>query len=390
MTRKYFLLSFNLFFLLQCPQLFSQEYNTMEGLIILQNNDSIAGSIKIRNDIYEEVSFKANTSTDFKIFGPSDIKSLEYEGGYHYDALEIKEGEKAFLLRIVSGHLSLYQFYQKLFIKTSDGSVIELQHDEDKAVDRHLIEDKRYVRSLVFLTSGCPQLKRKIERVNYLATDISNLIEEYNQCVDPSYEAPTRNVANLRTEAGVRAGIGISKMQYLTQSFLYSNATFGPNSSILGGVFFRLTFRGKLSAQPEMILSKKESHFSGKLSSTADDQQIDVSLTSLEFPLSIYYTFPTQNIRPFISFGGVAAFALKKEATRHANGSDITLNMDNDFLGYKMSFGALKSFGSKYVAGVEYSISNTYGNRNYLIQNFRWFTQEITLRVSLDLTRSAD
>lgn len=376
-----------LFYLLALSSAFCQEYNTVNGCVVTHNGDTIAGLLKDKTDMYDVISFRPNTQNGFREYSPDALLAFSYEGGYNFESLKLPDGKQAFLLKITHGKLALYQYHEVFYVKTQDGQLYELQHEADKVVDRKLIEDNRYLRVLSYLTSDCPDVKDRVEKVRYSASDLSKFLQDYNACVDPEYNNSAPDVTKLQFHLGARAGVSISSFRYLTEGSPYYRVIFTPSSNAMGGVFFNLTFKDKLSAQPEIIVSRKKAYFLGKLSNFSDDQEFRIASTFIEFPISIYYTFPTKGLRPFISLGGVAGFALNQEAVRTVHNTDLSVEVSRDVLGYKGGFGLSKVLKDRYRVALEYSVSNSFGNRNYLIQNYSWVSHEITLRTSLYLGR---
>ncbi len=363
---------------------FSQEYNTLKGYVITSEGDSIVGLAKDKKDIYDELLFKSQKGEVFKELTPSTVKYVSLEGGREYVSTTLPEGKKAFILRIINGQLSLYQYYTSLYVTTADGALLELKHEEDKVEDRKLIEDKRYVRTLIYLTSDCPRLKGKIEETPFNPQKIFEIIEKYNECIAPGEQVSNKKVTLTKWRAGVRLGVANNGMVFPDVNSVYYSFDFETSRNLSGGMFFNASYNGKLFGQVDLNLIRKKASYSGR--PTVRDEFHTFDITYLDIPISIYYMFPTKSLRPFISVGGVYGLQIKNKTSTRFRGIGTSETGIDDELGVKASIGIVKDLNGKNY-GLEYSLERTEGNRYFYTNYFKWTTHQVTLRFDIGLSK---
>ncbi len=91
---------------------YSQGYNNQQGYIVTNANDTIYGSIKDRNDLKTEVSFRQLGQRDFLTYSPDDITCFSIENKSIYKSCNVQldslGSEKIFMEVLVQGYMSLY------------------------------------------------------------------------------------------------------------------------------------------------------------------------------------------------------------------------------------------------------------------------------------------
>ncbi len=389
MIKKLFFPAVLFFALAKANIVFSQQYNAVEGAVIGLNNDTIPGLIRNRDDLSTSLSFKATHSDSYEEFVPGDIKGFLIQGRYFYESVSL-QSKKAFMLQLIRGYFGLYQDKNTMYVRTAGGEHIELPIPEDKVVDRKLIEDKRYVRTLAYLTSDCANIRTKIETVSYNALELSKIIETYNKCMRPEDEQHSSgSIVKPKVSVGIRGGISSNDFYYFVSDSRYYDQKFNTNTGTYTGAVVNFTHNNKLSFQAELIVTNKEATFKGDVSNYVVEgffiDSVFISYSYLEIPLSIYYSLLTKFVQPFISAGGMYGMALKQEVVRMVNERDVPLEMNNDVVGIRLGAGIAKQFKNSTVA-FEYLYTSNLVNRTYQ-DKAKWKGHCITAFVTFNLRK---
>ncbi len=234
----------------------------------------------------------------------------------------------------------------------------------------------------------CPTLKNKIQRTPLEATQLTKLVVAYNACTGSSEKLVVNSKASAtKLRAGIRMGAVSNSMKYFVEKSYYAQHTFTSKMGYTAGVFVNLSFRDKISVQPEILLTQKSATASRNRSSLVKEVT-SFSFTYLQIPLSLYYTLPTKRIRPFASIGGVFGYAVAKEAYYQVTGNPFLtdknpVKVDKDEYGYRGGAGILYSLTPKLRFGVEYIYENTLSNKTSTIEKFHHSSHNLTLRMSL-------
>lgn len=372
------LLSLSLLTLLnQC--LFAQAYNTQQGYIVTYENDTIPGLIKEQHELSEKILFKPDRSTHFRSYSPDDINMFYYEGGYYYKALQVPvqddQNQRLFLLSLVEGYLSLYKGQDYFYVAKGNGPLARLEQ-RDTIIKNYKRKDKRYIRLLNYLTSDCPILQDKLEKIKLTPSDLIKFITAYNHCIDP--EADTRvnaEATKLKLHTGFRIGSAVSKNKYILEGEIKRNYDFKAEVGYTAGMFFNLSYNDKASLQPEVLITKKGGAYQTKLNNL-HNEYANFSLTYLQLPISIYYTWPTQGIRPFISAGGVLGYTLSNNSYLDISGRKLDIALDKDEYGYRAGAGLSYVLNNRRRLSIEYiwerSLTNgidSYRQAQFVIHN---------------------
>ncbi|WP_339794626.1 porin family protein [uncultured Imperialibacter sp.] len=340
----------------------AQDFNSQNGYLITLDGDTIHGQVKMKQDLYGSVSFKSKNSVQYDNYSPSQLNAYYYEGGYYFESIKDEHQETSFFLRYFDGVLSLYEKSNFFYVRKDGGELIELVHEEDKSIDFKIIEDKRYVRTLVYLTADCPGVKSKIERAHYNASELTKAIKEYEFCVNPDAKLSDADISSTKFTLGFRAGVSINRLNYFVKGANRYNNEFndGVFSTELGavvGVLGSMSLGRNISLQPELIFGNRTSRFSGVIAEYVGGQYVDttvIKVSYIEIPISIYYLFPTPKIQPFVSLGGSFGLRTSNKSTRYFNDLDREAEVSGDILGISASVGVEKAISDSRKIRVEY------------------------------------
>ncbi len=389
----------------------AQDLNSKQGYIITLAGDSITGMVKDKTTLNTVVSFKGVGKSDYIDYRPDEIKSFYFEGGYHYESLSSSEIDRRFFLRVFKGTLSLYQHKDTLYILTSKNEFMELKHHKDQTVQEknseerstkyRLVGDKRYVRTLVYLTSDCPKIKGKMENVPYTAADIWKLLREYELCVNPDAKVEDNNIARTRLMLGFRAGASTSRLNYYVDSNynLYYDHRFENQGGYVGGISLNVSYGKNFSVQPEIVIANRRCFFEGRLyESPGAVKRIyydtnRISITHVQIPVTVYYTFSVSNLSPYIGLGGSFSQRISDKSTRAAfRTTDDPFGPDSDYsvlqrdpitssdlLGTRAVLGIQRQLDSSRELRLEYTFDSSLMNRTMTNDKARWQTHQLSV-----------
>ncbi|MEP7237215.1 MAG: hypothetical protein ABI685_05110 [Ferruginibacter sp.] len=169
---------------------FAQSPDFEEGLIIKNNNDSIYGLIKKRNQnpyyAYTEIKFKSSDGGKIEIFTPDSVKEYILDGT-RYISKYLKQKKRNFFYKvIVDGYVSFYELeLQRLdFQNPNSHTYYAILQKRDETTELSFAEiDMMYPfkkRMMEFLKDA-PDLCNKIRNGIYDQTTIEKIVKEYNK-----------------------------------------------------------------------------------------------------------------------------------------------------------------------------------------------------------------
>lgn len=335
--------------------------------------------------MHDQVSFKSHSAEGYAVYSAAEVRAFAMKDGYQYKAIVFQE-KAIFGLVLVEGHLSLYQYGDVFYVADSSGTILPLEHGPDREVDRRLIEDKRYVRTLTYLTSDCSGFDVNKYKLSYNALDLIKAVQGYNKCKEP--EAGTSAKEHLikpQFRIGAKTGVSFNNFSYLVPEWRFYDFEFDEKPGSYSGLFLNFTHNNKLSFQSEVLLTTKNASFAGIVNENSlydhTANKISISLTYIELPLSFYYTLPTSNLRPFVSAGGTYGFTIKRDVVRTVSNIEVPLDISKDVMGIRLTTGVAKDFKTS-TLGIEYLFSSNLVNRTYTAQKANWRSHSIVVTLA--------
>lgn len=367
--------------LLSCIYLHSsaQGYNTQSGYLVTYEQDTIHGLIKDRADLSEKILFKPSKESKFKEYTPSEIALFRYNGGhynngnYYYKAIDIplqeNQTHQRFLLCLVEGELSLYQYKDLYFVRKGLDSLVKLEKKDVMVSSSAKQIDRRYIGHLKYLTQECASIQNKIERIAYKADALSSIVIAYNQCMTPAVKKVVSKKANVRrVKTGVKVSTLISKADYFVTGYNVYSYPFSPKIGYSAGLFFQFPFKNKLSFQPEILITQKGASYSRNISNLYEEQT-HFNITYFQVPFSVYYTFPTYKLRPFLAIGGIFSNILSSNSYQTIGINREEINLNPREFGYRLATGLSYPAFDKRIVSLEYGFENNLVNKS--VVNFR-------------------
>ena len=353
---KIFLLP--VFLLLSISTVFSQGYNVVKGYLVLSNGDTLRGSLKDRGSLGNTVSIQPNGAPGFTDYTIQQVRSIFYENGNYFKPVP---SEDRFLRCLVEGPMDLYKYQDYYLVQRKGEAPVKLGKMNPKDEGK---EDKRFQGLLKYLTSDCPKVQKQSENVNFSDYALIDLVEKYNACKDPSFKSGShRKSTRMLIHKGIRGGVAFhhSRLNDQDNGLASGGRTvdLGSRTTFSAGIWINLAFRNKLSFQPELLFIRKSGSYAGKISGIYDIAY-DVDQTWLQLPLCIYYTFPLEKVRPFISAGLPLGWTLKSEGSKNFIGNKEPILLKNWEYGLRGSAGLEFKMTPKRSFYLEYMYESTY------------------------------
>ncbi len=378
---------------------YSQGYNNQQGYIVTNANDTIYGSIKDRNDLKTEVSFRQLGQRDFLTYSPDDITCFSIENKSIYKSCNVQldslGSEKIFMEVLVQGYMSLYYcrdgFYliekglEQYFLSKKADQIKEVEDESEKEVRTVIIEDKRYLGIIRSITNDCPGLSLKLETLTFSPSDISRIVRNYNKCKDTETAAlkPEKAKSHI-LNLGAKFTYFVNDMENYIKSGRYYNIDFDKKQCFSGGLIIAFNLNRKISLQSEVLLTQRKSAVYSE-NTYAPPEVINWDMTYLEMPISFYYTFPTNKIQPHIFGGGLFGIKIKDKSEIQTIHDSFISEMDNMELGYQIGTGlSFRIFGNTKMR-LEYYYEITYTNIYSWTMKYRQNSNNISASVLISI-----
>jgi opacity protein-like surface antigen len=241
-------------------------------------------------------------------YTPEKVKEYGFDDGRVYVSKSIfiaGAKSKVFLLRLVKGKLTLYEYKGKEFTafywETDSTSFFELPKYHK---DRH---DINFRNDLEYITSDCKNVSSEIKMVSYTANSLSEFVRNYNEC-------KLKPLASFRY--GIILGFGLNKLENpATHLNTASNINFNYHGDFLPGLFFDYPIpMSDFSIHTDFYFTKNG--YSYNKNYTDNDMfnkntSFVANITSINIPVLIRYTLPTIHARPFLNAGIIYTFNIK-------------------------------------------------------------------------------
>ena len=279
-----------------CPDIFGQNdyYATDSSTII---DVQLIDNGELLNSRFCQIKRKKTISQ----YTPYEVKEYGFKNGpvYLSKRIEIADSSKmVFLERLVNGNTTLYYYRgEKIgtyFLEKDSTLFVELpKYERDN-------KNINFNGFLLDITSDCPEVADATKLVRFSKKSLSKLISRYNKCELKPFPV---------FKYGLILGYGGNKLiknDYTNQfDFRYDGGyTFGIfiDNPILVSDF---------SAHIELYYSRHGFSYNKQ----AEDLDVDfvANTSTLNLPILIRYTYPSNKIRPFVNTGGYFTYNFKNE-----------------------------------------------------------------------------
>ncbi len=182
--------------------------NVLPGYIITQAGDTLKGQVRDRSDAQNNLSVEFHGTAGVTVYTPEQLKGYGITGQKKYTSTNITTlsypphggtdttRSVVFLQQLIEGPLSLYclkthRERDRFFLRRDSGNFSELVQ-EKRIVE---IKGNPHQRTLNFyqdtlsqVFAACPDLAKKMSRLDFVAVDMSKAFIEYNACIQPQTE----------------------------------------------------------------------------------------------------------------------------------------------------------------------------------------------------------
>ncbi len=365
--------------------LYAQKYNASRGYIVA--GDTITGYIKHSKNLHDSIAFCSREQERFSYYTPSEISEYGFENGPVYHRLKFKfNGEvyNKFVKELVSGEASLFNFEDIYFLK-KENEYFRLEYELGTMLKNVPVKDIRYKVVLEEALKDCENINDKISTVRYSNNELAELIDYYNTETNVASKRVYKN--KIRVKKGFRVGYEHSTVHFPHQRTNFVIRNFDSSGSIVFGGFLNFSKDfSRFSLQPEVLFVKRETK--GFEERIADQHNVVISSTKIKVPLSLYYTFPTYKVKPFLCVGAVTEYEVEgenfSEDILHFDGATRTHDLDfNKFgIGFKLGAGISKAVSEDIVLNFEYNYEVAYSNFDFIKDYFNWKTHTFSMSIA--------
>lgn len=254
-------------------------------------------------DILNSRICKVRRGDEIIEYSPYDIKEYGFKDGRVYISRDIHISDslrRVFLLRLNKGNANLYYYKSKGF-KTyffEKDSIIFVQ------MPKRDTNNKSYNELLSVLTYDCSYLGDASNHINYNRRSLRKFIDRYNNCEIRPFP---------RFRFGPSFGYEFSKIMPNEHNKYLEHFIYKFDGGFSAGMFVdKPILLSDFSLHSEAYFSKHGFSYS----KIVENRDIDlvVNLSTFMLPILIRYTYPSNNIRPFIDLGMIWSFHLRNEA----------------------------------------------------------------------------
>lgn len=319
--------------------------NFWPGYIILQDNDTLHGSISVRSGKLnpEKISFIPDAGEKPSAYGPNDIRAFFFEKNDRYHFYEThflkttltsrpassgSDSTSAFLYVYLKDEpLSLYYFQGNssyFFIQQNDGPLTLLPNPNKDSEGGRSLPMEKYKRHLFYYLADWPDASQQINYTRYNDQHLLRLIRDYNYYKQggqqPAYmqTTPSSNV-----QIGIFAGTTLSRIEFNSEQQTFNYLTEGSARSSLSpalGIFFNLPL---LNLLPELTLYNELGYRSYNIEIDHTDHELYWKpriVTNLDIayirPSHMFrWTVLNAPLQPFVQAGIWYAASIKRETT---------------------------------------------------------------------------
>jgi len=356
------------------------------GYVITNAKDTLFGLVDYREGgkAYKSCSYKVSKDQDAVTYEPTNIIGYGFEKDKTFQSREISIKNQipqvVFLEVIVKGLVSLYEYENTYFIEKGNGGLQQLINEtrevfvEGKTIT---INTNQYIGTINMLVFDCAELRTKVQKVRLTERNLTNLIEDYNQCKGDSSIVFKAKKPWTKTAIGVTGGLNISQLNFNTiPGYEYLAGDFeGYNSPMIGASLDVLSPRlsERISFHADFLYLASTYY---KYSQYSDNNFSDyrnyatIQLQQLKIPIGIRYTFPKRNFTPYLNVGVSSTIRLSSNSKliQEVKFNSVVSTNENEAVpirnaqfGLWGGCGVLKSLTDKFSAFVELRYEQTGG-----------------------------
>jgi hypothetical protein len=335
--KKNFILLFFLIFITPCfgqHAYFSTNSTTSVGVEVLDMgmSNSYSCSVKKGNEV--------------KKYTPLEVSEYGFDNGRVYKAFDIvinDKKERYFFEQLVDGNIDLYNLklkggINKYYILLADSSILK-EIKLDKTEIQHFIEP---------LTEDCNSASQNLKYLKPNKYSLKRYISYLNDC--STYPYP-------KIQYGLKIGLTATQFYPIDNTSLYGIPNYKTDMSYAAGLFIDIPIlSSNLSLTPEIYY--KGNHYTTSFVYGQNNFDLVMNYSTLNFPLSLKYTFLRDGNIPYIQFGPMYSRIIKNKSTLYEYeliDNDIFIDINNspilqkDMGGFSFGGGINADIKKKYV-----------------------------------------
>jgi len=282
-------------------------------------------------------------------YSPYELEEYGFKNGRSYISKDIQIADlskKVFLECLQKGKATLYYYkgknIQTFFIEKDSMPFAELP--------KHNPQNIKYSKQLLNITKDCPEVTDACKLAAYSKKSLSKLFERYNNCelkpfphfkygIIIAYVNPRVTLSNEKKYEVPFIPVTNNYLEY----FDYTN-----DGSFSSGIFMDYPILvSDYSLRIELLYSRHEYSYNESI----EDKDLDLTAnySLINIPVLIRYTYPSNNIRPFVNIGFNASYLIKKETllyestietnTLNINTTDLNSLFGSYLMGYVIGTG---------------------------------------------------
>lgn len=272
------------------------------------NKNSISTGIKLvkGGELMNSKFCQVEDGKNIIRYTPHEVNEFGFQDGRVYVSKDIKIADtlkRVFLERLNQGKITLYYYRAKgiktFYIEKDNNLLVELPKQNKTK--------EAFSKQLLGITNDYPNISDDCNLVSYNKTSLSKFIERYN------YKSNYKLKPFPHVRYGLTLGCGFTKLNNIPNTMNLNCIDFKYDSRFTFGIFIDHPIsQSYFSLHSEINFSK----YGYSYNTHKENLDIDfvANILSMEIPLLIRYTYPSDKIRPYINLGSIITLNIKNEA----------------------------------------------------------------------------
>jgi hypothetical protein len=278
-----------------------------EGLIVKEAGDTIRGYIKIQGNrnTPEGILFKESDKSIITFFDIENVQSIIIHDYRYYKVIDFND-TLILAQYLVQGKANLFSWDNNFFLQKEDKlyplTIEETLVNREKSGkissgDNYLHRKKTFIGTLKSVLNDCSGLQPSIDRSSLSEPSMTNIIENYNDCVNVKPFVYKKRIPLFRLEISPLIGISYTDLNISASSpFEYLNQVDFSQVTLSPGIGFtisnpRIVERTSLYIEARYLRNSFHDRVTYPYA-TYDDNEVSLSYSYLYLPIMIQTEFP--------------------------------------------------------------------------------------------------
>ncbi|WP_439130582.1 tRNA modification GTPase [Polaribacter sp.] len=270
---------------------------------------------KFSKESEKEQSVDLKNAKEFSIYGKykfirkavkidqssTELNELSYERN------PILQEQEIFLKVLIEGKASLYSYRDKYFYSINNAKIEQLIFKEYYNKDKQVLKNNDYKRQVLKDLQCAPITTEKLEKLDYLKSELVDLFIAYNKCKNENFENFTKKQKRDLFNLNFRPGLNYSSISLERLNLNRTDINFDPKIGFRFGVeleFITSVFKNKwaLIFEPTYQHFKTETTAQTYFGSSFEGENVKIDYTTIELPIGIrHYLFLNKKSKFFIN-----------------------------------------------------------------------------------------